>query len=207
MIRNLQDLQRGAEALIAAEPRFRAPYDAIAGDIPLRLREPGFATLLSAIVSQQVSTAAAAAIWGRVSAAGLITPEAVNTATEDDLRAVGLSRPKVKYARALAQSGLEFDALSLLTDEEAIKALVALPGIGIWTAEIYLLFSLGRPDVLPAGDLALQIAASKLFGIEARMSERDLRALAAGWAPWRGVAARLLWVWYRVDTSREGIAI
>jgi DNA-3-methyladenine glycosylase II len=207
IIRSEHNLQQGAAELIVVEPRFRVPFDAVQGAIPLRLKPPGFATLLSAIVSQQVSTASAAAIWARVEGAGLISPKAVAAASEDDLRAVGLSRPKMRYARALAESGLDFERLGAAGDDEVLISLTALPGIGVWTAEIYLLFSLGRSDILPAGDLALQIAAADLFGLGDRLSERQLRTLGQGWSPWRGVAARLLWVWYRARHNREGIGL
>ena len=207
IIRDENDLQVGTAELIRLEPRFRVAHDAVQGAIPLRLKPPGFATLLSAIVSQQVSTASAAAIWARVEGAGLVTPEAVLLASDEDLRAVGLSRPKMRYARALAAGALDFDGLTHLPDAEVLTALTALPGIGVWTAEIYLLFSLGRRDVLPAGDLALQIAAADLFDRGDRLTERELRALGADWAPWRGIAARLLWVWYRARHNREGVTL
>lgn len=194
----------GADWLAARHPRLAEAY-ALTGPLPLRRRPDGFPELLSAIVSQQVSTASAAAIWGRMAAAGLVTPEAVAAASDDDLRGCGLSRPKLRYARALAGATLDYSALRSLPDEALIAELVALPGIGRWTAEIYALFALGRADVFAAGDLALQEAARLLFELEARPSERVLATMAEDWRPWRGVAARLLWAYYRVAKAREGI--
>ncbi len=111
----------------------------------------------------------------------------------------------MRYARALAQAGLDFDALRRAPNDEVIATLVALPGIGSWTAEIYAMFSLGRADVFAPGDLALQEATRMLFALEGRPSEKALRGMAEAWSPWRGVAARLLWAYYRVVKEREGM--
>ncbi len=194
----------GAAWLAARDPRFAAAL-AQTGPLPLRRKPDGFAALLDAIVSQQVSTAAAAAIWTRLLQAGLTSAEAVRLASDDAMRACGLSRPKVRYARALATSDLRFETLRDLPDEEVVARLVELPGIGRWTAEIYAMFSLGRADVFAPGDLALQEAARLLFELDARPSETELRKMAGDWSPWRGVAARLLWAYYRVAKQREGI--
>jgi DNA-3-methyladenine glycosylase II len=126
-------------------------------------------------------------------------------AGDDDLRACGLSRQKMRYVRALAEADLDYMALRTAPDDAVIAMLVALPGIGRWTAEIYAMFSLGRADVFAPGDLALQEAARVLFGLDGRPSEKDLRRRAEDWSPWRGVAARLLWAYYRVAKEREGI--
>ncbi|NBD31312.1 MAG: DNA-3-methyladenine glycosylase 2 family protein [Alphaproteobacteria bacterium] len=195
----------GMDWLSARCPRMAAAYR-LTGPLPLRRNPQGFAQLLSAIVSQQVSVASARAIWGRVEAAGLTTPEAVAGATDDDLRGVGLSRPKQRYARALARAGIDYDGLRDMTDEDVIATLVAVPGIGRWTAEIYAKFSLGRSDVFAAGDLALQEAARALYDLPDRPTEGHLRQMAEAWSPWRAVAARLLWAYYRLDKNREGIA-
>ncbi|MDX5359405.1 MAG: DNA-3-methyladenine glycosylase 2 family protein [Rhodobacterales bacterium] len=194
----------GAHWLAAREPRFAGALE-LTGPLPLRRREGGFHNLLGAIVSQQVSVAAADAIWRRMEAAGMTRAEAVAGASEEELRACGLSRQKVRYAQALAAAGIDFDALRGLPDEEVVGTLVALPGIGRWTAEIYAMFSLGRADVFAPADLALQESARILFGLETRPSEKALRAMAADWSPWRAVAARLLWAYYRVAKDREGI--
>ena len=194
----------GAHWLATREPRFAEALE-LTGPLPLRRRDGGFHNLLGAIVSQQVSVAAADAIWRRMEAAGMTRAEAVATATEEALRACGLSRQKVRYAQALAAAGIDFDALRGLPDEDVVGTLVALPGIGRWTAEIYAMFSLGRADVFAPADLALQESARLLFGLEARPSEKALRAMASDWSPWRAVAARLLWAYYRVAKDREGI--
>ncbi len=199
-----EDIAEGMAWLARLDSRFAEAY-AHTGELPLRRRPEGFAELLSAIVSQQVSTASANAIWARVEAAGLVTPDSVAKASDDALRGCGLSRPKMRYARALAEADLDFTALRELTDESIIAQLVELPGIGRWTAEIYAMFSLGRADVFAANDLALQEAARLLFGLEKRPSEREMRAMAEGWSPWRAVAARLLWAYYRVAKQREGV--
>ena len=194
----------GAAYLARVEPRFARALD-LTGPLPLRRRADGFEPLLSAIVSQQVSVAAADAIWGRLKAARLTGPRKVMAAGDDDLRACGLSRQKIRYARALAEARICFKDLRTVPDEDVVAALVEVPGIGRWTAEIYAMFSLGRADVFAPGDLALQEAARILFEIPARPTEKALREMAEPWAPWRAVAARLLWAYYRVAKEREGI--
>lgn len=194
----------GAVWLSTAEPRFAEALE-LTGPLPLRRRKDGFEALLSAIVSQQVSVAAGDAIWRRLKAAGLTRPRRIAAATDDELRACGLSRQKARYARALAAARLPYRTLRAAPTEEVVSALVAVPGIGRWTAEIYAMFSLGRADVFAPADLALQESARLLFGLEARPTERELRAMAEPWSPWRGVAARLLWAYYRVAKDREGI--
>jgi DNA-3-methyladenine glycosylase II len=194
----------GAAYLAQAEPRFAAALQET-GPLPLRRRPDGFAALLDAIISQQVSVASAAAIAGRMKAAGLRGPRKIMWASDDDLRACGLSRQKIRYARALAGANIRYPALRERPTDEVIATLVEVPGIGQWTAEIYAMFSLGRADVFAPGDLALQEAVRILFALDARPRERDLRGMAEAWSPWRGVAARLLWAYYRVAKDREGI--
>ncbi len=205
VIRGPACVAEGADYLARIEPRFA---DALAqtGEVPLRLRDDGFAELLGAIVSQQVSTTSAQAIWGRMVQAGLTDPVRVARATEAELRACGLSRQKVRYAAALADAGIDYAALRDLPTDAVIARLVEVPGIGHWTAEIYAMFSLGRADVFAPGDLALQEAARLLFELDARPGDRELRAMAEAWSPWRAVAARLLWSYYRLAKGREGIA-
>ncbi len=204
LIRGPDCLREGADWLCATEPAFGPVRDQI-DEIPLRLRDDGFEALMFAIVGQQVSTASAAAIWARVEGAGMVTPRAVAAASHDDLAALGLSRPKIRYAHALAGAGLDYAALRRMPSDQVIATLTAVPGIGTWTAEIYALFALARADVFPAGDLALQEAAKLLFDLPARPKEKDMRGLATPWSPWRGVAARLLWAYYRLEKQREGI--
>jgi DNA-3-methyladenine glycosylase II len=175
------------------------------GPLPLRLKPDGFAALLDAIVAQQVSVAAARAIWGRVVDAGFSDPDNVLIASNEDLRACGLSRPKVRYARALAAARIDYASLRSMPSDQVVATLISVPGIGPWSAEIYAMFSLGRADVFAPGDLALQEAARVLFALDTRPSEKQLRRMAQDWSPWRGVAARLLWAYYRIIKQREGI--
>ncbi|MGR3572691.1 DNA-3-methyladenine glycosylase family protein [Brevirhabdus sp.] len=194
----------GSRMLARAEPRFARALD-LTGPLPLRLRKDGFAALLGAIVSQQVSVAAADAIWGRMKTARLTGPRKIMAADDEDLRASGLSRQKIRYARALAAARIDYAALRQAPTDQVIATLVAVPGIGVWTAEIYCMFSLGRADVFAPGDLALQESARVLFDLPERPREKALREMAAAWSPWRGVAARLLWSYYHVIKDREGI--
>ncbi|MGY3437180.1 MULTISPECIES: DNA-3-methyladenine glycosylase family protein [unclassified Marinovum] len=194
----------GVDWLRQADPRFAPALDACC-PLPLRRRPDGFAALLSAIVSQQVSVASANAIWGRLQGAGMTTPEAVLAVDEQALRDLGLSRQKAAYAHALASAGIDFAALRDRPDAEVIATLVAVKGIGVWTAEIYAMFSLGRADVFAPGDLALQESARLLFDLPERPKDRALRAMAEEWSPWRSVAARALWAYYRHAKAREGI--
>lgn len=204
IIHSLDCVAEGCTWLAAREPAFARALP-LCGDLPLRREEDGFAALLRAIVGQQVSVASARAIWGRLEALGLTEAAAMAAASDDDLRAAGLSRQKARYGRALAQAGIDFNALRAFPDADVVKSLVAVPGIGAWTAEIYAMFALGRADVFAPGDLALQEAARLLFRLEARPSEKALRVMAEDWSPWRSVAARILWAYYRVAKDREGV--
>ncbi|MBU2941674.1 DNA-3-methyladenine glycosylase 2 family protein [Shimia thalassica] len=194
----------GAEWLVAHDPRF-GPALAATGPLPLRLRPDGFAQLLSAIMSQQVSVASANAIWGRLKEARLTGPRKIMWASDDELRACGLSRQKIRYSRALSEARIDFKALRDLPSDQVIRILTEVPGIGAWTAEVYAMFSLGRADVFAPGDLALQEAARILFEMDKRPSEKELRQMAEDWSPWRSVAARALWAYYRVAKDREGL--
>ena len=195
----------GAAWLAKAEPRFADALEQT-GPLPLRRRPDGFAQLLSAIVSQQVSVASARAIWTKLEDAGAVTPEAVLRHDQDGLRDLGLSRQKARYACALAEAGIDYGALRHAPTEEVIKTLTNVTGIGVWTAEIYAMFSLGRADVFAPGDLALQEGARILFDLPERPKEKPLRQMAEAWSPWRSVAARALWAYYHVAKDREGIA-
>jgi DNA-3-methyladenine glycosylase II len=194
----------GAAWLAQREPRFAVALE-LTGSLPLRRRDDGFAALLDAIVSQQVSVASADAIWARLETAGLTDPAAMATASDEALRAVGLSRQKARYGRALANAGIDFPGLRGVPDAEVVATLVKVPGIGLWTAEIYAMFALGRADVFAPGDLALQEGARVLFALEARPGEKALRIMAEAWSPWRSVAARILWAYYHVAKNRQGI--
>ncbi|WP_417248758.1 DNA-3-methyladenine glycosylase family protein [Celeribacter sp.] len=194
----------GAAHLARVEPRF-AHALTLTGPLPLRRRKDGFEQLLSAIVSQQISVAAANGIWKRLKAAKLTGPRKIMWASEEELRACGLSRQKVRYAKALAEARIDFQALRDAPSEEVIATLTQVSGIGVWTAEIYAMFSLGHADVFAPGDLALQESARVLFDLPERPKERAFRTMAEEWSPWRSVAARLLWAYYHVEKSREGI--
>lgn len=197
------------EALCAADPDLAA-IEPRCGPLPWRTRPPGFAGLLQTITAQQISNGAALAIWRRLRALpGALEPAGLLALDDDTLRGAGLSRPKVAHARALAEacaSGrLDLPGLAALDDAAAVAAITAVRGLGPWTAEVYLLFALGRPDVFPAGDVALQASAAALKNLPARPDARALRALAARWQPWRALAARLLWHHWRHLTGRPAM--
>lgn len=201
------DIREGLDALVRLDPRLARVVQA-AGDVPLRLSEPGFASLVSIIVSQQVSRASADAILGRLTA--LVDPmdaAGMLAAGEEVFRAAGLSRPKQKtllaISRAVVDDGLDLDRLAAADADEAMARLTALHGVGPWTAEVYLLFSAGHPDIFPAHDVALQSAVGHALGVEPRPAARALYAMAESWAPWRGVAARLFWAYYREMRGRD----
>ena len=192
-----KDLEKSLKALGEIEPAFAAALERVGLPQP-RLGERGYVTLLRAIVGQQVSIKAAAAIWARVDAAtgGAADPANMAKTSDEALRAAGLSRQKISYAKSLAEevrSGrLDFDNLPA-DDEEAIAHLNAVKGIGRWTAEIYLLFAEGRADVFPAGDLAVQIEIGVIMGLDGKPTEKAVRALAEPWSPHRGAAAVFAW--------------
>lgn len=167
-----------------------------------RIREPGFATLLGIIIGQQVSTAAAAAIRGRlVEAVAPLTPNNFLSASNEILRGVGLSGRKVDYGRGLAdavQSGsLGTDRLAELDDQSVIDAITAIRGLGRWSADIYMLFALGRHDVWPAEDLAVAEALKRLKGLEERPDRTNSEPVIEHWRPWRGIGALFLWHYYQ----------
>lgn len=194
----------GAIAELTQRCRFMRAVHARTGTPPLRDYPAGFEGLAKIITGQQVSASAAAAIWAKVRA-GLnpVTPACVLAMSDDGLKALGLSAPKVKTLRALAaaveERELSFAPLHRLPDDGIREMLTALHGIGPWTADIYLLFSLRRADAFPAGDLALQVAAERLFRLRDRPDASALQELAERWRPWRGAAARLLWADYALE--------
>jgi len=204
LIQTPDDIAEGSRWLAAADPRLAHALN-VTGPPPLRRREGGFAALLRTICSQQLSVASAEAVWGRLEALGAADAAALAAQPDEVLLGCGLSRPKLRYARALAEANLDYDALARMPEEEAIAELTAVKGIGVWTAEIYLMFSVGRADVFAPGDLALQEAVRLLFEFDARPAEKALRAQAEAWSPWRAVAARLLWAYYAERKSRAGI--
>ncbi len=202
-------LSEAAAALRALDPATIGRLIEIGGAPPLRRREPGFAGLAAIIVSQQVSVASARAIFGRFEARlQPLSAQSVLSAGEAVLRECGLSGPKIRAVTAAATAiagGLDLAALAELPAPEAHRALVAVKGIGPWTADIFLLFCLGHPDAFPAGDLALQEAARLALDLAARPDARALEAVAERWRPFRGVAARMLWAYYGALKSRAGV--
>lgn len=202
-----RDIEAGLAALVRLDPRLAA-VAAVAGEVPLRASAGGLPGLIAIVMAQQVSKASAEAIFGRLSASvPLHDAAAILDAGEERLRAAGLSRPKMRTLRALAQAvregSLDFARLETLPAPAAIAELAAVKGIGRWTAECHLLFACGHPDLFPAGDLALQIAVQRAFGLESRPTEKALAALAEGFSPHRSVAARLFWRYYAATGGRD----
>lgn len=195
-----QAIREGLDHIAASNPLLAGAIERVGYPEP-RIRETGYRTLLRTIVGQQVSVSAAASVWNKLEAllGEDMPPQDLLAADFDSLRACGLSRQKQGYARSLCQlvvSGeLDLEALPA-DDEEAIAELVRIKGIGRWSAEIYLLFAEGRPDIWPAGDLAVQVGLGKLLGLEERPSEKETRVLAEDWRPHRGAAAIFTWHCY-----------
>lgn len=202
------ELDAALAALVTIDARFGQALS-LTGRPPLRKRADGFAGLAAIVVSQQLSTASAAAIWGRLQTAfDPLDAAAILRARPAKLARVGLSAPKIRTLKAMAKAvdgnAIDLPALVQLPADEAHAALTALHGIGPWTADIYLLFCLGHADAWPAGDLALQEAARLLFKLRARPTAKEMLPLAEAWRPWRGAAACVLWAYYRVARKRDG---
>ncbi|MEZ5909328.1 MAG: DNA-3-methyladenine glycosylase 2 family protein [Hyphomicrobiaceae bacterium] len=212
IIRTMRDVRAGIAHLSEACPHMRAVH-ALAGDPPLRRRAAGFEGLARIVVGQQLSIASANAIWTRTQALAIpFTPLRLLALDDSALAGAGLSRPKIRTLRAaataVAEGAVDLDALETLPDEGVHEVLTAVHGIGPWTADIYLLFCLGRADAWAAGDLALQVAAKSACGLAARPSQGELLEIAERWRPWRGVAARLLWSYYKVlQEGRSGLPV
>ena len=205
------DLAAATTILIAADRRLAAAH-ALAGPLPLRRRPGGFEGLASIVVSQQLSTASASAILGRLTAA--IDPfdhTGMLLARTPKLRRVGLSMGKIRTLRAIARAIrdglLDPEMLVDMPADDAHRLLMQVHGIGPWTADIYLLTCLGHADAWPAGDLALQEAARLALALKARPTTKEMGPLAEPWRPWRGVAARLLWTYYRAVKGRSGAPV
>lgn len=203
-IESHSDLSEGIAELCRLEPRFNnvvalcAPFD-------LRRTEDGFERLFSAIVSQQLSVAAAGTIWQRLVDANITDARAIQASNDETLRALGLSKQKIGYARSLAEANIDFESLRGVSSQDVINTLTEVKGIGVWTAEIYAMFSLGHADVFAHNDLALQEGAKLLLKLEERPSLKQMQVIATAWRPWRAVAARLLWAYYAHCKSQPGI--
>jgi DNA-3-methyladenine glycosylase II len=205
------DLDAGLAQLIRADPRL-APVAEKAGAFSLRRREAGFAGLCAIVCGQQLSTASAAAIRDRLFAAfDPFHHDTVRRARGDKLRRLGLSAAKIKSIReigkAVASGRIDLDALGAMPADDAHAALVALHGIGPWTADIYLLFCLGHADAFPSGDLAVQESARIALGLRTRPDAKRLTKIAQAWRPWRGVAAHLLWAYYHAVKKRDVVPV
>ncbi len=199
------------DVLVGIDPRLIAVRD-FAGPVQPRITQPGFAGIAKVITGQQVSVASASAIWGRFeNLPGALDPVAYLGLSEQAVRAVGFSGSKFRTVRAIAEAmvagTLDFDHLETLPAEEAVRYLVAHKGIGPWTAEVYLMFCAGHPDVFPAGDLALLKAVQHGLGLDARPTIKDMIGIATGWTPHRSAAALLFWRYFAVMRDREGILL
>jgi DNA-3-methyladenine glycosylase II len=199
------DVLAGVRALRRKCAIMRLVHDT-AGNPPLRLRPAGFEGLARIIVGQQLSVASANAIWNRTLAAVRpLEPRRLLALTDTGLAAAGLSRPKIRTLRAVAEAcrdGLDLAALEHASDEEVHAALTQVVGIGPWTADVYIMFCLGRADAWAPGDLALQIAAQRVMDLAERPTAEELREIGERWRPWRGVAARLLWAYYAATKQK-----
>jgi DNA-3-methyladenine glycosylase II len=193
------DVRAGIRALRRRCEAARRMHDAV-GDPPLRRMAPDFAGLARIVTGQQLSIASAAAIWRRVEALGPVRADAFLRHSDIDLRGAGLSAGKIKTLRAVsaavAHEGLDFDVLCAGGDDAVRARLTQIHGVGPWTADIFVMFGIGRADAFAPGDLALQVAAGRVLGLEAKPAAAELEAIADRWRPWRGVAARLLWAYY-----------
>jgi DNA-3-methyladenine glycosylase II len=206
MIETDADLRAGVRALRRKCAHLRRVHERT-GDPPLRRHAPGFEGLARIVVGQQLSIASAEAIWARVVATVRpLTPGAFLALDDEALRRAGLSRGKVRTMRAMSlaiEDGLNLQKLAHAPDEAVHEALTVVPGIGPWSADIFLLFCLGRADAFAAGDLALQTAAAAALDLKERPSREALLAIAEKWRPWRGVAAHLLWADYKLSALQR----
>ena len=210
-IQTLDDIARGLSALKVLDPRL-IPVIESAGPVPLRLREPSLGSLMKIVVSQQVSVQSAAAIWGRFEGVfDPATPQQIAKASDEELQAVGLSRPKIKTLRAIAIEAIEnnLDCPSLMGQPlDAVNdRLTSIHGVGPWTAEVFTLFCLGHPDIFPVGDVALQHGVHQAFELDERPKGDVLTSIAEQWSPWRGVAARLFWAYYATYKKRDALPV
>ena len=205
-IRSIDDIQLGLKNLKEIDPRL-TKISKRAGEVPLRLRKGGFESLCQIVVSQQLSVASADAIWSRLN--NLIEPFTIETLkkfSDDQIAEAGLSRPKIKTVRAIANAqinGLNLTSIAELPATKAHNTLCQIWGIGRWSADIYLLFCAGHPDIFPSGDVALQHAVRHAFELPNKPDPEELDKISEIWSPWRGVAARLFWSYYRTIKNNK----
>ena len=209
IIRGPDDIEDGLEALKVIDSRL-VPVIEKAGPVPLRLQAPGFQGLAQIVVSQMVSKASAAALWSRLEERTRSCDATQVVALSDQAcREIGLSRAKERtlkhVAEAVLSGSLDPQELCHMPAKDAQSLMTDIPGIGPWTAEVYLLFCAGHCDIFPAGDVALQSAAGHALNMDQRPNQKDLRGIAEIWSPWRGVAARLLWAYYAVAMKRGDV--
>ncbi len=210
-IKTIEDVNSALALLIKADTDLTRAYQTVrdAGiEVPLRLRPGGFSGLSEIVISQLVSKASANAIHQRFkNHIPKLTPDSCLNADDKTWRAIGMSRAKQITLQAIATAiknhSLDFDSLEDLPVDQAVKHLTTIKGIGQWTADVYLLFCVGHPDIFPSGDLALREAARIVLSLEHRPLDKDLRNLASRWSPWRGVAARLLWAFYAAEKNKR----
>ena len=206
IIENTEQLAEHITALMTIEPRFAPVYEQT-GLPSLKHNVGGFEALMRAMVGQQLSVAAAASIWQRVVDSSLTTPQAINAATDETLRAHGLSKQKTRYIRSLVEHDIDFAALETMADQDAIKTLTAVVGIGQWTAEMYLMFSLRRADVLAVDDLAIKAAALQLLDLPEKTTAKQLKSLTQDWSPHRSAASLLLWSYYGLLRNKTAVPL
>ncbi|TCN17583.1 DNA-3-methyladenine glycosylase family protein [Sinorhizobium americanum] len=211
IIRTSDDIEAGLAGLVMLDARLEHVLDK-AGPVPLRRTDPGYRGLANIIVSQMVSKASAAAIWNRMEASlGEISADAVLSLDDDACRQFGLSRAKAdtlrRVAAATVSGEIDLDGICDSEAAAAIHELTAIKGVGRWTAEVYLLFCAGHPDVFPSGDVALQNAVGHALGFELRPTASEIDSLAASWSPWRSVAARLFWAYYAREMRRDALPV
>ncbi len=202
-------IDEGLARLCAADPRL-VEVCRVAGPVPLRRTDPGFESLVSIIISQQVSKASAQAIFTRLKTlANPLSAQAVLDGGDKLFRRAGLSHPKQKtmisVAEAVISGELDLHGLCQCDRDDAIEQMTAVHGIGLWTAEVYLLSAAGHPDIFPARDVALQSAVGEAFALTGRPAEKELAALSESWRPWRSVAARLFWAYYAKTRKRDAV--
>lgn len=210
-LRTEAELAKGLEEVLKLDPRLKPVFEA-AGMPPLRKRAEGFAGLAAIVTGQQLSTASAAAIWTRVATAfDPFEPAALRKARPARLARLGLSAAKIKTLKAIAKAiddgEIDFARIADMPADDAHTLLTSVHGIGPWTADLYLLFCLGHADAWPTGDLAVQEALRVAFGLETRPTAKQMQAYGEAWRPWRGVAAYLLWTYYRAIKRRDFVPV